>query len=99
MNKIFTTLALFLCLSLTAQEIKTFQELDNGLVKVMVYNGEILVQEGYMTKQGDLWKNTGTWKQYDIEGNITLKVKYNEGKRVETTAYNDNQIIFNEKRN
>ena len=76
-----------------AQEITTYQQLDDNKVKVTVYDGEKIVQEGYLIKDGDKLRNTGVWKQFDNEGNLTLEVKYVKGKRTETVAYQDNQVI------
>ena len=76
-----------------AQEITTYQQLDDNKVKVTVYNGEKIVQEGYLIKDGNKLRNTGVWKQFDNEGNLTLEVKYVKGKRTETVAYQDNQVI------
>ena len=76
-----------------AQEITTYQQLDDNKVKVTVYDGEKIVQEGYLIKDGDKLRNTGVWKQFDNEGNLTLEVKYVKGKRTETIAYQDNQVI------
>ena len=76
-----------------AQEVTTYQQLDDELVKVVKYNGEQIIEVGYVKKVGDKLKNTGTWKQYDNKGNITLKVKYENGLRTETIAYQDNKVI------
>ena len=76
-----------------AQEVTTYQQLDDNKVKVTVYDGEKIVQEGYLIKDGDKLRNTGVWKQFDNEGNLTLEVKYVKGKRTETIAYQDNQVI------
>ena len=93
MKKLVLSVLLLGSMSLMAQEVTTYQQLDDNLVKVVKYNGEQIIEEGYVKKVGDKLKNTGTWKQYDNEGNITLKVKYENGLRTETIAYQDNQVI------
>ena len=93
MRKLFLTTMLVGSMSLMAQEVTTYQQLDDNLVKVVKYNGEQVIEVGYVKKVGDKLKNTGTWKQYDNEGNVTLKVKYENGLRTETIAYQDNQVI------
>ena len=93
MKRLALLTGLFLSLSLSAQEVTTYHEVGDNLAKVVVYNGNNVVQEGFVKRDGDLWVNTGTWKQYDIDGNITLKVKYENGLRTETTAYQDNRVI------
>lgn len=75
------------------QEIVTYEQLDDNLIKVTKYNGDTLKEVGYVTKTGDKYVNTGVWRQYDNEGNISLKVKYVNGLRRETIAYQDNQVI------
>ena len=92
MKKLIVLILLLGSMNLVAQEVKTYQQLDNK-VKVTVYNGNIIVQEGYLIKDGDKYKNTGIWKQYDIDGNTTLEVKYVKGQRKETIVYQDNKII------
>ena len=47
----------------------------------------------YLTKVGDKYVNTGVWRQYDNEGKVSLKVKYENGLRTETVAYQDNRVI------
>jgi len=93
MKKVFLSILLLGSMSLMAQEITTYQQLDDNKVKVTVYDGEKIVQEGYLIKDGDKLRNTGVWKQFDNEGNLTLEVKYVKGKRTETVAYQDNQVI------
>lgn len=93
MKKVFLSILLLGSMSLMAQEVTTYQQLDDNLVKVVKYNGEQIIEVGYVKKVGDKLKNTGTWKQYDNEGNVTLKVKYENGLRTETIAYQDNQVI------
>jgi len=93
MKKLLLSVLLLGSMSLMAQEVTTYQQLDDELVKVVKYNGEQIVEIGYVKKVGDKLKNTGTWKQYDNEGNITLKVKYEDGLRTETVAYQNNQVI------
>lgn len=93
MKKVFLSILLLGSMSLIAQEITTYQQLDDNKVKVTVYDGEKIVQEGYLIKDGDKLRNTGVWKQFDNEGNLTLEVKYVKGKRTETVAYQDNQVI------
>ena len=93
MKKLVLSVLLLGSMSLMAQEVTTYQQLDDELVKVVKYNGEQIIEEGYVKKVGDKLKNTGTWKQYDNEGNITLKVKYENGLRTETIAYQDNRVI------
>lgn len=93
MKKVFLSILLLGSMSLMAQEITTYQQLDDNKVKVTVYDGEKIVQEGYLIKDGDKLRNTGVWKQFDNEGNLTLEVKYVKGKRTETIAYQDNQVI------
>ena len=93
MKKVFLSILLLGSMSLMAQEITTYQQLDDDKVKVTVYDGEKIVQEGYLIKDGDKLRNTGVWKQFDNEGNLTLEVKYVKGKRTETIAYQDNQVI------
>ena len=93
MKKLIVLILLLGSMNLVAQGVKTYQQLDNNKVKVTVYNGNIIVQEGYLIKDGDKYKNTGIWKQYDIDGNTTLEVKYVKGQRKETIVYQDNKII------
>ena len=93
MKKVFLSILLLGSMSLMAQEVTTYQQLDDNKVKVTVYDGEKIVQEGYLIKDGDKLRNTGVWKQFDNEGNLTLEVKYVKGKRTETIAYQDNQVI------
>lgn len=93
MKKVFLSILLLGSMSIMAQEITTYQQLDDNKVKVTVYDGEKIVQEGYLIKDGDKLRNTGVWKQFDNEGNLTLEVKYVKGKRTETIAYQDNQVI------
>lgn len=93
MKKVFLSILLLGSMSLMAQEVTTYQQLDDNKVKVTVYDGEKIVQEGYLIKDGDKLRNTGVWKQFDNEGNLTLEVKYVKGKRTETVAYQDNQVI------
>lgn len=94
MKGLILMLSLFLATSLSAQErVKTYESLGEDNAKITVYEGEQIIEVGYIRKSGDKWINTGEWKQYDSEGNITLKVKYIKGKRVETTSYQDNQVI------
>ena len=93
MKKVFLSILLLGSMSLMAQEVTTYQQLSDDKIKVTVYDGEKIVQEGYLTKDGDKLKNTGVWKQFDNEGNLTLEVKYVKGKRTKTIAYQDNQVI------
>ena len=93
MKNLFLLTGLFLSLTLSAQEVTTYYEVGDNLAKVVVYNGNEVVQQGFIKREGKLWINTGTWKQYDSDGNVTLKVKYEDGKRVETTAYRDKKVI------
>ena len=93
MKNLLLLTGFLLTLNLSAQEVTTYQELEDNLVKVVVYNGEKIVQEGYVKKENKLWKNTGTWKQFNEEGEMTLKVKYKDGVRVETVAYQDDKVI------
>ena len=93
MKKLVLSVLLLGSMSLMAQEVTTYQQLDDELVKVVKYNGEQIIEVGYVKKVGDKLKNTGTWKQYDNEGNITLKVKYENGLRTETIAYQNNRVI------
>ena len=93
MKKVFLSILLLGSMSIMAQEITTYQQLDDNKVKVTVYDGEKIVQEGYLIKDGNKLRNTGVWKQFDNEGNLTLEVKYVKGKRTETIAYQDNQVI------
>ena len=93
MKNLFVAAALLFALNLSAQEITTYHEVADGLAKVVVYNGEKIVKKGFVKKDGDRWINTGTWVQYDLDGNITLEVKYREGKRQETIAYQNNRVV------
>lgn len=77
----------------TTQEIVTYEQLDDNLIKVTKYNGDTVKEVGYVTKSGDKYINTGVWRQYDNEGNINLKVKYENGLRTETVAYVENRVI------
>lgn len=93
MKNLFVTAALLFALTISAQEITTYHQVGDNLAKVVVYNGNEVVQQGFVRREGKLWINTGTWKQFDSDGNLTLKVKYEDGKRVETTAYRDKKVI------
>lgn len=93
MRNLLVLVAFLFALNSSAQEITTYHELENGLAKVVVYNGEKIVQQGFVKKDGNRWINTGRWVQYDLDGNITLEVKYREGKREETIAYQNNRVI------
>ena len=93
MKKVFLSILLLGSMSLMAQEVTTYEQLSDDKIKVTVYNGEKIIQEGYLIKDNDKLRNNGIWKQYDNEGNLTLKVKYVKGKRTETIAYQDNQVI------
>ena len=77
----------------TTQEVVTYEQLDGDLVKVTKYNGDTLKEVGYVIKTGDKYINTGVWRQYDDEGKVSLKVKYENGLRTETVAYQDNRVI------
>ena len=93
MKNLFVIVALLFAFNTSAQEITTYHEIGDGLAKVIVYKGEKIIQEGFVKKEGKVWINTGTWVQYDFDGNITLEVKYKDGKREETIAYQDKKVI------
>ena len=95
MKNLFLVVVLLIGFSVSAQEeVVTYQQLDDfNLIKVVKYNGETIVEEGYLIKENGKLKNTGTWKQFDKDGNVTLKVKYVKGMRKETIAYQDNKIV------
>lgn len=94
MKNLFLIAVLLIGLSVSAQEeVVTYQQLDYNLIKVVKYKGETIVEEGYLTKQNGKLRNTGIWKQFDIDGNVVLKVKYVEGMRKETIAYQNNKIV------
>ena len=75
------------------QEVTTYEQLDGNIIKVTKYNGTFIKEVGFVTKTGHKYVNTGVWRQYDNEGNISLKVKYVNGLRRETIAYQDNKVI------
>lgn len=99
MKKLLIITIAFISFNLSAQqqinnqEVVTYEQLDDNLIKVTKYNGTLIKEIGYVTKVGDRLLNTGVWRQYDNDGNISLKVKYENGLRKETVAYQDNRVI------
>ncbi|MDA7492411.1 hypothetical protein N8445_00430 [bacterium] len=95
MKNLLLVVVLLIGFSVSAQEeVVTYQQLDDfNLIKVVKYNGETIVEEGYLTEENGRLKNTGIWKQFDKDGNVTLQVKYVKGMRKETIAYQDNKIV------
>jgi len=93
MKNLFVAAALLFALNLSAQKITTYHEVGDGIAKVVVYNGDKIVEQGFVLKQGSGWINTGTWVKYDLDGNIKLEVKYKDGKREETVAYRNKKVI------
>lgn len=105
MKKLIIITIALISLNLSAQdqinnkEVFTYEQLDGNLIKVTKYNGTLIKEVGYVTKVGDRLLNTGVWRQYDNNGKISLKVKYENGLRKETIAYQDNRVIKVYRRN
>lgn len=93
MKRVLFAVMMFLSITLTAQERTTYEQLENNLIKVQVFNNDIVKQKGYLTVVNQKWVPSGVWHEFDANGKLILKVKYRNGQRTETIAYRDEQVI------
>lgn len=94
MKRYIQILVLLFCVTAFSQEQKVdYKKVDDGIVQATYYfasNNAIVEREGFFNKKGELH---GTWISYDILGNKTAIANYENGKKVGTwTYFNDDKI-------
>ena len=52
MKNLFVTAALLFALTISAQEVTTYHEVGDNLAKVVVYNGNEVIQQGFIKREG-----------------------------------------------
>lgn len=82
MKHLLLAMVLFLSTTVQAKERREYEQIDAQTVKVLVYQNDILQQEGqYKFHEGE-WQTCGIWKQYDETGAVNMRVMYECGKRL-----------------
>ncbi|KUO66403.1 MAG: toxin-antitoxin system YwqK family antitoxin [Lutibacter sp.] len=110
MKTLINIVVMLFCITAFSQEQKiTYQKMENDLVKATYYfadNSDVVEREGYFNKEGKLHD---TWISYDLQGNKTAIVTYNNGvkegvwtyiktDKITVVTYNKNKIIHIEEK-
>ena len=83
MKHLFLIVALFLSVTLTAQERKVYTEIGINKVKVEIYCDEGYLQQiGELSKIKGKWVNHGMWYMLDENGVTYMRALYHKGNQV-----------------